>query len=302
MEPKISIIVPVYKVEPYIHKCVDSILNQTFKDFELILVDDGSPDNCGKICDEYAQKDNRVKVIHKENGGQATARNAALDIARGEYIGFVDSDDYIEKDMYEKLYRCSNSNNADISIIGVKEVSELGNILYEYIPKSINLSEILKRAHAWNKLFKKKLFFENNLFFIENKYYEDLELIPKLFIKANKVCSINDIAYIYLQREGSTTRKRDEKILDMLWAYKEIKKFLLYEGIFENYENEFMISISYFKIFFINILRESPTRFILKNYIYIVNSFNELDDLNKFDIVIFFIKHIKTRFLLKYNY
>ena len=86
MSPKISIIVPVYKVEAYIHKCIDSILNQTFKDFELILVDDGSPDNCGNICDEYEKKDIRIKVIHKENGVQATARNAALDIARGEYI------------------------------------------------------------------------------------------------------------------------------------------------------------------------------------------------------------------------
>lgn len=302
MVPKISIIVPVYKVEPYIHKCVDSILNQTFKDFELILVDDGSPDNCGKICDEYGQKDNRVIVIHKANEGISSARNAGLDIARGEYIGFVDSDDYIEKDMYEKLYKCSNSNNADISIIGVKEVNELGSVLYEYIPNKIDFCEILKRAHTWNKLFKKKLFFENNFFFIENKYYEDLELIPKLFIKANKVCSVNDIAYMYLQREGSTTRERDEKILDMLWAYKEIKKFLLYEDVFEKYEEEFMISISYFKSFFINILREYPTRFIFKNYIYIVSSFNELDNLNKFDIVIFFIRHIKTRFLLKYIY
>uniref|UniRef100_UPI003079CB33 glycosyltransferase family 2 protein n=1 Tax=Phascolarctobacterium succinatutens TaxID=626940 RepID=UPI003079CB33 len=94
--PRLSVIVPVYKVEKYIHKCVDSILNQTFKDFELILIDDGSPDNCGEICDEYAKKDSRVRVIHKENGGQSSARNRGLDIAKGEIIGFVDSDDDIE--------------------------------------------------------------------------------------------------------------------------------------------------------------------------------------------------------------
>ena len=115
MSPKISIIVPVYKVEKYIHKCIDSILNQTFKDFELILVDDGSPDNCGKICDEYAKKDSRVIVIHKENGGLSSARNSGLDIARGDYIGFVDSDDYIENDMYELLYNLCEENNCDIS-------------------------------------------------------------------------------------------------------------------------------------------------------------------------------------------
>ena len=99
MSPKISIIVPVYKVELYLEKCINSILNQTFKDFELILVDDGSPDRCGEICDEYAKKDNRIVVVHKENGGQASARNVGLDIARGDYIGFVDSDDWIERDM-----------------------------------------------------------------------------------------------------------------------------------------------------------------------------------------------------------
>lgn len=98
--PTLSIIVPVYKVEPYLHRCVDSILAQTFTDFELILVDDGSPDNCGAICDEYAAKDSRILVIHKENGGLSDARNAGLDIAKGEYIGFVDSDDYISPQMY----------------------------------------------------------------------------------------------------------------------------------------------------------------------------------------------------------
>ena len=97
--PKLSIIVPVYKVEQYINKCIDSILNQTFTDFELILVDDGSPDNCGKICDEYAQKDERVRVIHKENGGVSSARNLGIDEAKGEYVSFIDPDDWIDLDM-----------------------------------------------------------------------------------------------------------------------------------------------------------------------------------------------------------
>lgn len=99
---EISIIVPIYKVERYLKRCVDSILNQTFTDFELILVDDGSPDNCGRICDEYAEKDNRIYVIHKENGGLSDARNAGLDYATGQYIIFVDSDDFVEPDLLEK--------------------------------------------------------------------------------------------------------------------------------------------------------------------------------------------------------
>ena len=120
MNPKISIIVPVYKVEKYIHKCIDSILAQTFTDFELILVDDGSPDNCGKICDEYAKEDSRIVVIHKDNGGVSDARNIGISRANGEYIGFVDSDDYIDKDMYKNLYESCLNNKADISIIGIK--------------------------------------------------------------------------------------------------------------------------------------------------------------------------------------
>lgn len=100
----ISVIVPVYNVEKYLHKCINSILNQTYKNLEIILIDDGSTDNSGKICDEYALKDNRIKVIHKENGGLSSARNAGLDICSGDYIGFVDSDDYIAEDMYEYLY------------------------------------------------------------------------------------------------------------------------------------------------------------------------------------------------------
>lgn len=123
-KPKISIIVPVYKAEPYLKKCIDSILNQTFKDFELILVDDGSPDRCGEICDEYALKDSRIKIIHKENGGQSSARNVGLDIAQGEYIGFVDSDDWIEPDMYKKLFKVLKNDNVDMAICNINSIKD----------------------------------------------------------------------------------------------------------------------------------------------------------------------------------
>ena len=112
---KISIIVPVYKVEKYLDKCVNSIVGQTYKNLEIILVDDGSPDNCPAMCDEWAQKDSRIKVIHKKNGGLSSARNAGLDACTGDYIGFVDSDDWIEPDMYEYLLNIGMKNNADVS-------------------------------------------------------------------------------------------------------------------------------------------------------------------------------------------
>ena len=123
--PKISVIVPVYNVEKYLRKCIESILNQTFREFELILVDDGSTDSSGKICDEYALKDSRIKVIHKENGGASSARNAGLDVAKGEYIGFVDSDDWIEMDMYGELYRLIKENNTDISVCGINNIKDI---------------------------------------------------------------------------------------------------------------------------------------------------------------------------------
>ena len=117
--PLISVIIPIYNVEKYLRECLDSVLAQTYKNLEIILIDDGSPDNCGKICDEYAAKDNRIKVIHQINQGVSAARNAGLDAARGEYIGFVDSDDYIKPDMYEYLYALISKDNADMAMCNV---------------------------------------------------------------------------------------------------------------------------------------------------------------------------------------
>ena len=124
MNPLISVIVPVYKAEKYLDKCVQSIVNQTYKNLEIILVDDGSPDNCPEMCDEWAKKDSRIKVIHKENGGVSSARNAGLDNSFGDYIGFVDSDDFIENDFYECLYDNLVENGADISFCTFKTLDE----------------------------------------------------------------------------------------------------------------------------------------------------------------------------------
>ena len=124
MNPQISVIVPIYNVEKYLAKCIDSIINQTLTNIEIILVNDGSTDNSRKIIDKYDKKDSRIKVIHKKNGGQGSARNAGLDIAKGEYIGFVDSDDWIDSNMYENLYNAAISNNADIVVCNRKVFDE----------------------------------------------------------------------------------------------------------------------------------------------------------------------------------
>ena len=211
--PLISIIVPIYKVEEYIRNCVESILNQTYNNLQIILVDDGSPDNCGSICDEYSLKDKRVKTIHKKNGGLSAARNAGLEIASGEYIGFVDSDDFIESDMYESLYSAIIEYNADISVCGRYIVCEnkittiSDSEKAQVFTKREALAELVLDEYngvknfAWDKLYKKDLF--NDIRYPEGKYYEDIFTTYKLFSISNKIVDIKSPKYYYLLREDS---------------------------------------------------------------------------------------------------
>ncbi len=207
----ISVIIPVYKVEKYLEKCIQSVINQTYENLQIILVDDGSPDNCGKICDEYAKKDHRIEVIHKSNGGLSDARNKGLEIAKGEYIGFVDSDDYIEADMYEVLYNLLKQYNADVSICNFYTVSQ-GKISIKNADNGINeynrieiLKEILLdkniQSYAWNKLYKKELFDE--IKYPIGKKYEDIGTTFFLLEKCNKVVVTGKSEYYYINRQDS---------------------------------------------------------------------------------------------------
>lgn len=209
--PLLSIIVPVYKVENYLPKCIDSILAQTFTDFELILVEDGSPDDCPALCDATAEKDARVRVIHQKNGGLSAARNAGLDAARGAWIGFVDSDDYIAPEMYEVLYQAVQSTGADLALCDYAEVDEAGK---PCPPMHVSLSggeltgqELLKRASglmvqlAWNKLYRRAIF--TQLRYPEGKLNEDLFLIPEVCLQIQKAVVVPKALYYYVQRGGS---------------------------------------------------------------------------------------------------
>ena len=158
--PKLSIIVPVYNVEKYIRKCIDFILGKTFKDFELILVDDGSPDNCGEICESYARNDNRIRVIHRANGGLSAARNTGLSYATGKYIGFVDSDDYVSPVMYEKLINSIEKHNADICKCGYNEFDDLGIRRKLVYPDT----KVLRNNSRHNALL--PLYFDNVLYVV----------------------------------------------------------------------------------------------------------------------------------------
>lgn len=293
---KISIIVPVYNVEKYLEKCIESILRQTMQDFEIILINDGSSDSSGSICDKYVEKDYRIKVIHQTNQGQGAARNAGLKIAIGDFIGFVDSDDWIEADMYSSLYIACEINKSEISIIGLREVNEKG-LLKEYHPSdNMTLSEILKRAYPCNKLFKRELFTKNNFKFECGKYYEDLELIPKLFLQCTKVSVVSNISYNYLKRDGSTTQSRDEKILDNLWAYIQLNIYLEETGLYSEHREEFEKGLLYFKKYFINTIYDYPTLFFLKYTGTIIKDMNKIGGLNFKEYYRLAIRHTVVSF------
>lgn len=206
---KISVIVPVYKVEPYLRKCLDSIVGQSHKNLEIILVDDGSPDRCGAICDEYAAQDGRVRVIHKENGGLSSARNAALEAATGEYIGFVDSDDWIEPDMFDYLLRGMQRYRADVGVCGVieeypKRQACRGWDRVEAFGREDGIRLLLQSGtfqSMWDKLWKRELF--EGVRFPQGRNYEDLAVAHRLLARAAGLVCLPEAKYHYLQRANS---------------------------------------------------------------------------------------------------
>ncbi len=213
MEPLISIIIPVYKAEPYLGKCMDSVLNQTYRNLEIILVDDGSPDRSGELCDRYAQKDPRVRVIHKKNGGAADARNHGLDTARGDYIAFVDSDDWIELDMYECLLSELQANHAKLCVCGRYDVVN-GEKLIGLGPKRnaclgekeafrALLREEELDSSPCDKLYDRSIFSE--LRFPVGVINEDAAIIHQIVANAGGVCLLNKRAYCYNHHAGSVT-------------------------------------------------------------------------------------------------
>ncbi|MBO5926417.1 MAG: glycosyltransferase [Clostridia bacterium] len=215
---KFSIIIPVYKVEQYLDKCVQSVINQTYKNIEIILVDDGSPDDSPKMCDDYALKDERIKVVHKENGGLSDARNKGLEVATGDYVLFLDSDDYISLDATEKFLSYAE-NGYDI-LMG-NAVVEGGACNLERLKTSDLLSgkEYLLKAcrenkapmAAWLNVYSKKFLDDNNLRFKKGILHEDEEFTPRCLLASKSVAYVENYFYYYLIRENSITTKKDKR-------------------------------------------------------------------------------------------
>ena len=251
--PLISIIVPVYKCEEYLEACVDSILNQTFTDFEIILIDDGSPDNCGKICDDLAEKHNKITVLHQDNQGQAAARNNGVKVARGEWIHFVDSDDLIHPQMLEILYGAVDETT-QISMCGVYKGDNLSEnffspkIDYRFKKHPINEEQLvemyLDRYQFWiacAKLIKKEII--EKYPFTEGRIYEDNGVVFKWINQTEFVNITDEQLYFYRVNPDSTTQVNFSlKNLDRLWAFEEQINFYentdfneLKKTIYKNY-------------------------------------------------------------------
>ncbi|MCH5275274.1 MAG: glycosyltransferase [Lachnospiraceae bacterium] len=260
MTPTFSIIVPVYQVEQYLDKCVESILRQSYQDFEVILVDDGSKDTSGELCDSYAKKNTRFQVIHKENGGLSDARNAGLEVARGKYIYFLDSDDFIEEDLLQKTLCALQETQADMVAFGYKRINGQGETVEEVRPEERSytlktqeekydyfvhvLLQYGQCWEAWNRIYKGDIIREHQLRFVDNDriFAEDLLFLLMYLMHARSIAGIGDLFYSYLIRESSIMDRKSKKcntkqiteLAKCFYAYLERENF--HGCCMENYQ------------------------------------------------------------------
>ncbi|EFK37133.1 Hyaluronan synthase [Chryseobacterium gleum] len=254
---RVSIIVPVYNVENYLAKCLDSLVKQSLPDIEILVVNDGSKDNSEKIIEGYAQKyPEKIKAYTKENGGLSDARNFGIDRATGDYIGFVDSDDYVTETMFEEMLLLAEKHNAKMVISNIQKVDENGKVVQKLtqlpnMPEKITLENNFSvfsdiSYFACNKLFKKELF--NQKRFKKGVHFEDIQLIPQLLLECETIAQTQNFHYQYLERTDSITKTHTEKGLDMLKAVsdveqvfrespyshkkEELKNFQIFEGVY----------------------------------------------------------------------
>lgn len=251
--PKVSIIIPVYKVEKYLDACVTSVIAQTYRDLEILLIDDGSPDNCPTLCDVWAEKDSRIRVIHQNNGGLSAARNAGIEASTGDYLLFVDSDDTIETDVVQRAMEAQQHSGAELVIFNLVYVDENDQLLgkpdfSKFRDELLSPEEIWQRYFAlqeqriyyvvaWNKLYKRELF--KNMRFKVGKRYEDQFLMPELLRQCAHVMCLSYVGYHYVQRKGSIMAQgssrnyldRPEYLLEWTHAFAAQGGVLRAEGL-----------------------------------------------------------------------
>ena len=279
MKDKITIVIPVYNVEEYLGKCVDSILKQKFDKIEIIIVDDGSTDQSLIIAQKYQKKYQEIiRVIPQDNKGQGGARNTGIRNATGKYLLFVDSDDTIKKGMLKTLYYNMENSNADVILFGIEYVDEKGRVLlhrteFDDKYKEFTLQEqpylFTKDGYIWDKMYRTELFLKNDIWFPERMWYEDLNVESKILLCANKIVFVNEIFYEYLQRNGSTMHNcAVEKNEDMLYIVEDILKYYKEKGAFEKYykQLEFLVAFHVMTLCTLRVASCNPRHMLLHEF------------------------------------
>lgn len=268
---KVSVIIPVYNVENYLRKCLNSLVNQTLKDIEIIVVNDGTLDNSQEIIDEYVKKyPKKVVSIIQENGGQGAARNTGLLHAKGEYIGYVDSDDYVEENMYEELYKKAKEEDSDIVICGNNVVKEN----YEFLSKEdVDKEFLLGKMAVWNKIYKKNIIVDNKIQFRSKVWYEDLDFTMKVYFSSKKISYVDKPLYNYLLREGSTMNNNNiKKNLELIEAFDSLIDYCKDKKIYNKAKDEIEFLCIYHMYIFAT-TRVLNTNNKYKDKIEIINKF-----------------------------
>lgn len=311
-KPKVSIIMPTYNVEKYFVECLESVINQTLKDIEIIPVDDGSPDNCGKIMDEYAQKDSRIKPIHQQNGGYGKAVNAGFAAAKGEYIGIVETDDWCEPEMFEKLYTKAKELDADVCKCGFylynsfrkpEKKNKPWKHQFEDITsfpsdKTFKITEqpMLARFHAsiWSNIYKKEFLSKNNIKLNETGFasYQDFPFMIEVMCKADKIAIVPEYHYHWRVEpsQSSSTCRSDEKLMIMAYQCEQVKKIVKELGLYEELKEPLYSHFYSANIPFFNMIRLEYKKDYFEK---IRNLFFELKDDKSFEYKHFVPKEIK---------
>lgn len=299
---KVSIIVPVYNVEPYLEKCLKSLVNQTLKEKEIIIVNDGTKDNSQEIIDKYAKKYPCIKSYIKENGGLSSARNYGIKLATGEYLAFVDSDDYVLEDMYKGMYQLAKEKKYDMVVCDLnylypnKTIKSSSNI--KTSTKDIKKAMLNIYPAAWNKIFKRELV--SNIYFKEGIWFEDVEYLYRVLPKIKNIGVIHKPFYQYLQREGSITKKKDIRIYNYIDNMNGLITYYKENNLYEKYHKE--LEYVYIRYIYATFIKQA-TCFDKKEYKKAVNLAisNVLTNFPHYKKNKYFYQSIKGIYLLTFN-
>lgn len=304
MNSLISIIIPIYNSERYLKRCLDSVVSQSLKEIEIICIDDYSMDKSVDIVEDFMKSDARVKLFkNKRNKGVSFCRNYGIKIANSDYIGFVDSDDSIDINMYKTMYELAKKDDSCMVICNFRVIDKFGikdfksffkNQTKELLFKNILSKELM--PHPWNKIYKKKLFLKNKIKYLENRVYEDAEATHKLIYYANKISISEEVLYNYYINPNSITTSFDnKKIDDIFYVLESTKKFLKYENIFEIYKKEYlnMIRICIDNVFYHLTNQEINIGAKLENLLYLwknINNYKDIKSIHYHAIIVWIYK------------